>query len=817
MKNLGKNKKVVTTPSKEEVENHWKSIWGRETKHNSEATWVQREYEKTARLPRMTWEKITLEELKETLNKAANWKVPGTDGIPNFWLKNLEEAHGNLAAAYNKLFEEMHNIPQWLTKGKTHLIPKNEKTEKANQYRPITCLNNMYKTLTKVLSERIYSHLSDNDLLPNEQKGCLKNSYGCKDHLLTSKMIQKDCKNNRKSLSIAWIDYSKAFDSIPHSWLIETMNIYRIAPELLSFVTRTMTTWKIDLNLTSEQSTLKVKNISLKNGIYQGDSMSPLLFCMALFPLSSIISDSKTGYTCNNETHKISHLLYVDDLKLIAKDDEELQIQLETVKQFSDDIHMEFGLEKCAKATFQKGKLISSQNIKIDEVTTIKALEQHDVYKYLGIDEHDGVQHKKMKTKLRKEYYRRIRCVLKTELNGKNKMSAITALAVPVIQYSFGVIKWTQAEIRKMDRQTRKLLTMYGALHPRADVDRLYIPRKEGGRGLLGIEASYIIATEGLKNYLKLKCRETYLGMVYRHLYSANDTNDTEEDDLSDNDAQSQEPETKTVKRIKDKMKQENKEERIKTWKNKEMHGQIAREAEKDTINVQQSWKWLSHSNLKAETEALITACQEQAIATNYMKARIMKTGTDPKCRLCRVHNETIHHVVSGCSILAKKEYLERHNKVAAHLHWNICKEFNIEVKDKWYEHSPDPVIDTPDVTIIWDTQVQTDRAITANKPDIIIKNKKTNRCILIDIAVPSDYNITQKEAEKRLKYKDLQIEVQRLWKMKTSVIPVVIGCTGLISNYTCETIKEVPGKHNILTLQKTVVLSTARIIRKVL
>ncbi|KAI5726927.1 hypothetical protein M8J76_011202 [Diaphorina citri] len=188
---LGKNKKVVTTPSKEEVENHWKSIWGRETKHNSEATWVQREYEKTARLPRMTWEKITLEELKETLNKAANWKVPGTDGIPNFWLKNLEEAHGNLAAAYNKLFEEMHNIPQWLTKGKTHLIPKNEKTERANQYRPITCLNNMYKTLTKVLSERIYSHLSDNDLLPNEQKGCLKNSYGCKDHLLTIQRLWK--------------------------------------------------------------------------------------------------------------------------------------------------------------------------------------------------------------------------------------------------------------------------------------------------------------------------------------------------------------------------------------------------------------------------------------------------------------------------------------------------------------------------------------------------------------------------------------------------------------------------------------------------
>lgn len=164
---------------------------------------------------------------------------------------------------------------------------------------------------------------------------------------------------------------------------------------------------------------------------------------------------------------------------MIAKDDEELKEQLVKVKEFSVDIHMEFGLEKCSKATFQKGKLVSSQNIEIDEASTIKALDQHEVYKYLGIEEHDGVQHRKINTKLKKEYYRRIRGVLKTELNAKNKMAAITALAVPVIQYSFGIIKWTQAEIRKMDRQTRKLLTMHGALHPRADIDRLYIPRKK--------------------------------------------------------------------------------------------------------------------------------------------------------------------------------------------------------------------------------------------------------------------------------------------------------------------------------------------------
>ena len=83
----------------------------------------------------------------------------------------------------------------------------------------------------------------------------------------------------------------------------------------------------------------------------------------------------------------------MDDLKLIAKSEEELQKQIQTVKIFSDDIHMAFGLEKCAKVTFKRGKLIQTQNLMIDAIQEIQELEQGKAYKYLGIEEKDGIQH----------------------------------------------------------------------------------------------------------------------------------------------------------------------------------------------------------------------------------------------------------------------------------------------------------------------------------------------------------------------------------------------------------------------------------------
>ena len=71
------------------------------------------------------------------------------------------------------------------------------------------------------------------------------------------------------------------------------------------------------------------------------------------------------------------------------------------------------------------------------------------------------------------------------------------------------------------------------------------------------------------------------------------------------------------------------------------------------------------------------------------------------------------------------------------------------------------PLFEEVDVTVLWNQAVHTDREVTANKPDIIIKNKKEKTCTLIDVAIPTDRNVVQKEAEKKLKYTGLCIEVK--------------------------------------------------------
>ena len=125
--------------------------------------------------------------------------------------------------------------------------------------------------------------------------------------------------------------------------------------------------------------------------------------------------------------------------------------------------------------------------------------------------------------------------------------------------------------------------------------------------------------------------------------------------------------------------------------------------------------------------------------------------------------------MISGCPTIVNVEYLHQHNRVAKFIHWTLCKHYDIPHTEKWYEHTPEPVVERKSVTIPWDFTVQTDRKIDANRLDIVIKNHEERTCIILDVAAASGQKISLKEFRKLSKYKDLEIKVTKMWKIKTN------------------------------------------------
>ena len=305
---LGKKQiEVDKPPTAEETEQFWRLILEDEKHHNEVAEWLREQEELSQNLPEQEWQDLEKEEVTSATKKTNNWKSPGQDKIPNFWLKSLTCFHEDIARSYSKILKQPEESPQWLTEGVTYLLPKTEETAKPKNCRPIICLPTLYKILTSVIADRAYEYLDENELLPKEHKGCKKGSYGCKDQLLINKMILEHCRKMKRNLSTAWIDYRKAFDSVPHSWILKTMQTYKVSPTLINLLNHSMSTWKTTMILNYSTSKIVTNPISIKNGIFQGDSLSPLLFCLALAPLSNLLNNTNMGYTVYEERSLILH------------------------------------------------------------------------------------------------------------------------------------------------------------------------------------------------------------------------------------------------------------------------------------------------------------------------------------------------------------------------------------------------------------------------------------------------------------------------------------------------------------------------------
>ena len=480
----------------------------------------------------------------------------------------------------------------------------------------------------------------------------------------------------------------------------------------------------------------------------------------------------------------------MDDLKLFAGNENQLHNLVHTVRIFSEDIRMEFGLDKCAVLIMKRGKVERSDGIEMPDGRTIREVDNESGYKYLGILEADGIKHNKMKEIVSREYIRRVKKILGSKLNGGNTISAINSRAVSVIRYGAGIIEWTKAELHKLDQKTRKVLTMNGAHHPKADVDRLYMKREVGGRGLISVEDCIRMERKSMLDYIDQNNEELILEVKEENVLKAGKG---------------------------EKTKGEIQEEHTTARNSKALHGQF--EIATREIRGRKSFAWMKKGFLKKETESTIVAAQDQAISTNSIRKHVFGEDVSPQCRLCGKFEETIAHIVSECPKLAQAEYKKwRHDQVARIIHWKLCEKWGFERGETWYKHIPEKVLESDSCKILWDFAIQTDKVMEHNRPDITVVDKVNRTCLLIDPSCPFDIRIEKKEDEKERNYNALQFELKRIWKLKkVKVIPVIIGALGTVTNRLESLLKEIDIVCPIELLQKACLLGTARIIRKVL
>ena len=160
----------------------------------------------------------------------------------------------------------------------------------------VICFPVLIKRFTKVMLSN-YT-LRKCKITLNEKKysrrtnRCTRGSLGTKDQLLTDKTVLKDCKKRHINLSMAWIGYRKAYDLVPHSWVNECMEMFGIAENLRTFLPKNMQQWRLSLTTNSED----LGEVNVRRGIFQGDSVLPLLFVLSMLPLSLILKKVNACY-----------------------------------------------------------------------------------------------------------------------------------------------------------------------------------------------------------------------------------------------------------------------------------------------------------------------------------------------------------------------------------------------------------------------------------------------------------------------------------------------------------------------------------------
>ncbi|KAL1445943.1 hypothetical protein WDU94_010899 [Cyamophila willieti] len=365
-----------------------------------------------------------------------------------------------------------------------------------------------------------------------------------------------------------------------------------------------------------------------------------------------------------------------------------------------------------------------------------------------------------------------------------------------------GVLKWSKTDLEELDRIIRVQMTRYRSRHPKSAVERVYIPRKKGGLGLINL---YDMSIRQIKSCARTSEKKTHESCLHEAICA------TDENLTPLNLKNEVELIEVTVM------------DRKEAWKRKTLHGRYPATLEANTIDKKWSHNYLRTGLLFPETEGFIVAIQDQVVPTkNYLKYVVKDPGVqDDACRVCKKDRETIQHITGGCSALAATEYKQRHDAVGKIVHHAIASKHHLlpENAQPGHKYTPACILQNETCKMYWDRSLLTDRTTTANRPDLVFWDTRERKVVIVDFAVVNENNIESTENTKRQKYRDLAQHIKEQWQLQEVIIlPMVLSTTGIVPCQLKEALRKLKINENVIgRMQKTVILNTCTIVRKVL
>ena len=191
----------------------------------------------------------------------------------------------------------------------------------------------------------------------------------------------------RKKPAVAWINYKKSYDMVPHSWIVECLGMVGVSEQIKHFFSESMKPLRVDVICNSQS----LGGVNIKREMFQSVSLLFLLSVLHLIPLTAILRKSESTYHFSSNKGKTNHVLFMDDLKLYAENEKSLESLVNTVQIFNDDIGMEFGINKCATLVLKREKTAKFDGILLSDGRFKKRLIKRAGYKYLGILQADQI------------------------------------------------------------------------------------------------------------------------------------------------------------------------------------------------------------------------------------------------------------------------------------------------------------------------------------------------------------------------------------------------------------------------------------------